>query len=202
VNDGQWSGLQLGLRFDPALLSITGYTSPLDDNEFGVINTNQPGALNMVWFNTDALQFPAGSEVVRLQLTALAPVQLKQAISMTDYTNDLFSAGYDAAFNEQYLTLDFTTAATAPIQSFGVKSPAPNPVGNGGTMISVSTDHAQAVTLSLFDISGRQCFVQNGVINPGENYLTIPATAFQAGSGVYVWRVTTNSGSAEGKVVK
>jgi hypothetical protein len=202
VNNGQWLGLQLGLRFDPALISVTGFESTLDDTNFGAINTSEPGTLNLVWLNSEAVSFPAGTEIVRVQLKANAPVQLKNVLSLNTDPQSLEPLGYDGDLAEQLLILDFVSGTTAPLSTLRIMAPSPNPVNTSGATIRMVVEREQPVTLSLYDINGRAVFSKTSMLATGENSLLLPATAFSAGSGVYVWRVSTAAGIEEGKLVK
>lgn len=197
-----WLGYQMSLRYDPDLLSVVSYSTSFNTSGSSYINTDIPGQINLVWYNAQPVYTPSGFEFITVKFTANATVQLKNALSLAPVGEPLPPYGYDVFSEEHIFTLDFTSGSNSPETSFTIQHPAPNPVGDAGTTIKISLQKSQSATVSLFDITGKQCFMQTASLSQGENNLVIPAEAFGSGSGVYAWKVTTVDGSAGGKVVK
>jgi hypothetical protein len=82
---------------------------------------------------------------------------------------------------------------------FSVTGPAPNPF-NPTTTISIALPVASHVTLTVFDISGRQVAqVINGVRQAGIHKVTFDGS--NLASGIYLYTVKAGNHTASGKMV-
>lgn len=206
TNANEWIAFQLGLRFDPAVLSVEGYSSSLDDSSFGLINANTPGEFNLAWLNSSAVNYPAGAELARIQFKANSTVVLKNAVTLFMPTagpvNGPEPLGYNANQEDVQLVLDLTTGTNTAVNHLLAANVAPNPVGAQGTDIRVTSPVAQSATLQLFDVTGRLCQTIRTELNTGTQQIHLSAESFTSGAGVYLWKISTEEGETTGKVVK
>ncbi len=86
---------------------------------------------------------------------------------------------------------------TAPGR-FLLQAPYPNPT-NGMLRIPFQLTRPGRVTVSLFDLTGREVWSGSGELEPGKVVWSIPAEIW--GSGVYLIQVTTQEGSGSVRAV-
>ena len=205
VNNEDWVAFQFGLRFDPSILAISDYNTTIYDNVGQQINS-AAGMFNMAWFDQWIVNFPAGTEIVKIKFKALQTVALKDAITLLMPQSNAETPaplGYNSDFAEVNLQLDFTTGAWSPQGNAPVIKITPNPIGKNGANLEVTHNgEAQSATLQLFDVTGRLCQTIRTELNTGTQRIHLPAQAFTSGAGVYLWKISTEEGETTGKVVK
>lgn len=89
-------------------------------------------------------------------------------------------------------TQDLETARIAP--------PKPNPTSTGAS-IALQLTQAEAVRLTLTEISGKILFEEKTALAAGTHTMELPASAFPH-PGVYAWRVEAGSAVQAGKIVR
>lgn len=205
VNTENWVAFQFGLRFDPAILAISSYNTTIYDNVGQQINS-AAGIFNMIWFDQWIVNFPAGTEIVKLKFKALQTVALKDAITLLMPQSNAETPaplGYNSDFAEVNLQLDFTTGSWTPQGNAPVIKITPNPIGKNGANLEVThIGKAQSATVQLFDVTGRLCQTIRTELNTGTQQIHLSAESFTSGAGVYLWKISTEEGETTGKVVK
>jgi hypothetical protein len=111
-------------------------------------------------------------------------------------------AGLNAAIDEMvgyYSTLQVTPTTPAMPYKFQIWEPFPNPF-NPSTKLSFSLPHASWVTLSVFNISGRQvATLVDGRREAGVYGVTFDGSHLT--SGIYIYRLEAGEDTASGKMV-
>ena len=198
VEASAWLGMQLGLRFDPAVIAlesvIPGRWKGMDETSFAML---QPGQLNMVWFNPEPLTVLPGDELFTLRLKALTPVKLSEAIYIA--REKFSSEAYTAEEATQKLQLTFAERSDTPVEA-GIFKPQPNPTSEGAT-IPMRLDRPETVTLEISDVSGKRLWVNQLTLDPGAHLLDVPAAALPR-AGVYIWSLKAGALTSSGKLVK
>lgn len=198
VEASAWLGMQLGLRFDPAVIAlesvIPGRWKGMDETSFAV---PQPGQLNMVWFNPEPLTVLPGDELFTLRLKALAPARLSESIYIA--REKFSSEAYTAEEATQKLQLTFAERNSNPVEA-GIFKPQPNPTSEGAT-IPLRLVRAETVTLEISDVSGKRMWFNQLTLDPGAHLLDVPAAALPR-AGVYIWNLKAGALTSSGKLVK
>ena len=92
-----------------------------------------------------------------------------------------------------YITLT-TSIAKIDAQSVVLQQNRPNPFSQE-TTISFVLPETNKVTLTVYDITGRQVYSVNEIFNSGNNEVVLNKSIFQ-NSGTYIYRLTTDKYSA------
>ena len=197
VSTGQeWLAMQLGLQFDPGLLSVEAVEAgnlPNPDD----LSLAQPvaGKLNAVWFSPSAVAMEDGEAILHLRLRALSPLRLPDALRLT--SEGLPSEAFDAAGERHPLVLSFTRGEGA---TASVGSAYPNP-GATDVSLPVCCPEATFVQLQLVDVQGKTVFSLRQELSGGTHLLTIPASAFGT-AGLYGWQLNAGGQVWTGKLIR
>ncbi len=195
---GNWSGLQLGLQFDPEKVEIlevlTGDLPGLDNDAF---YQPQPGLLHFVWANDQAQRILPGQNMLSLRVRALETVEVSAVFKTTSNFENLGSLNDEP----QALALDFRQSQPlVTVEETLISAPQPNPT-TAGTSIPVRLAQVERVRVEITDLSGKTLWANVQDLSEGNHLLDISPQAMPQ-AGVYVWRVQTGSKSASGKLVK
>ena len=200
---GAWLGVQMGLQFDPKQLQIESVTAQnlpgWDQHDWA---QSQPGLLRLAWFHMLPSAFLAGETLLTLRVRALAPVRLRESISLSANTGStgFASAAVSGGSEWQPLQLVFKSPSVQVMENM-VFAPQPNPTQGADVQIALRLGAAETVSLLLTDLTGRILYQKTQALPAGGHLLLLPTTAFPQ-FGVYVWRVEAGTTTASGKVVK
>lgn len=195
---GEWLGLQLSLQFNPKLLEIAcveaGPLPGMDENAWA---QTQPGLLNMVWFDAIPRAILEGENLLTLRVRALAPVRLREAVTLSNerlraeaYTDDKAVRGLQLEFRNR-------PTVTDEVRIF---PPQPNPTTVGAAFL-LRLAQPENCFVEVADMAGKIVFQTKTLLESGAQILEIPASAFPQ-TGVYVWRLQVGAMTQTGKIVR
>lgn len=189
-----WMGLQFGLTFDPALLSVETIL-PGSLRAWDQQSSAQPsaGRLNAVWFDVDPHVVHPGQAMFYLRLKALHDVRVGETLRLA--AGALPARAYSSDPEPRALQLQFF-AETAAETTIGI--PAPNPT-SGGAALPVQAPENTPVQVSVWDMQGRLCWQAAAPASGHPQWLDLPAEAFPA-PGIYTWRVIAGANMRSGKI--
>jgi len=195
---GNWSGLQMGLQFDPEKVEILEVlTGNLPDLDADAFYQPKPGVLNFVWASEQAQKLSSGQALLRLRIRALESLKVSEVFKTSQDFENLGSLGEEP----QTLRLDFRpNDAPVSLQETTIFIPQPNPT-TAGAAIPIRLAQAELVRVEISDLSGKSVWINALEWSAGNHLLEIPAHALNQ-VGVYVWRVVAGSKSASGKLVR
>lgn len=195
---GEWLAFQMSLNLDPALLEIESVTpGHLSGMSASSVAQPQPGTLNLVWFEAMPQVILPDDNLVVLRVRARTQTRLSEAISLD--TKQIHPEIYTSGEEMRGLQLEFTGDG-ATHSSNAIFAPQPNPA-TAGTSVSLRLEKAETVSMVVTDLSGRQIWSYDAVLDAGAHLVEVPATVFPC-AGVYAWRVQAGETSSAGKVVK
>ena len=197
-------GLQFALEFDPSVLEISGLSlserltssQPLTAPETYFAQP-QAGLLTFSWNTLNAPQLPAGEAVVFLEIKALQPVQISEALRLQP--ERLRPELYTAEGASHRLHLDFLAALK--IEQTQLFPATPNP-SSGAVRIPMALAENGTVLIEIFDLNGRRVYRQEQVFLAGLNGLEVPATVFSGLKGLLFYRVVAGDFVGTGKLVR
>jgi hypothetical protein len=183
------NGFQFDLQFDPQLIDIQGIT-PQNIQNFSAENYSRSadGSLRVSWADARA---SAGAALV-LRLRALAPVRLSEALGFADQSIRAEAYTADNAIHPLQLQFEKVVASDA----VHIGEPWPNPI-SGEFFIEIGPDLVDKALLEVSEPNGR--ILYSGLLL---NTLTTLSDNILPNTGVYFWRVTHNTGSKSGKLIK
>jgi hypothetical protein len=195
---GDWTGLQLGLQFDPSQVEILavqgGAVKGLDASAFHQPNA---GALHFVWASEQAEHLEAGKTLFTLRVRALKTLHVSEVFRTTTNFENLGSLG-DAP---QTLALEFRADNNSiTLGTSTIFAPQPNPTSEGSN-IPVWLAQSEKVRVEISDLSGKTLWVNELQLNSGSHTIQIAPQSMPQ-TGVYVWRVSAGNTTASGKLVK
>lgn len=198
TESGPWSGLQMGLQFDPESVELLeARTEDFKGDDQAWVFQPESGKINLLWINAQAQVLSSGSEMLRLRIRAHKPMKVSEAFKANDQYDNLGSLG-DAP---RQLTLQFRESERiAQVEDNKISAPQPNPTKEG-LQIPVQVSQPGPFRVTLTDLSGRILWSESTDLPVGKQLLQIPSMAFPQ-AGVYAWRVQTSTVTASGKVVK
>lgn len=193
---GEWLAFQMSLNVDPALLEIESVTpGHLSGMSASSVARPQPGMLNLVWFDAMPQVILPDDNLIVLRVRARTQTRLSEAISLD--TKQIQPEIYTSGEEARDLQLEFTGDG-ATHSSNAIFAPQPNPA-TAGTSVPLRLEKAETVSMVVTDLSGRQVWSYDAVLDAGAHLLEVPATVFPC-AGVYVWRVQAGETSSAGKV--
>lgn len=194
------SGLQFALRFDPALLEITGLEPApgirAEDFE-QYFARPEPGLLSCSWNDPAEPAFEAGAPVFYLKIKALQAIRLAGALQFDGAR--IRPEAYPADGNALLLRLDFLPAPGFDRDE--IFPPAPNPSA-GPVFIPLALAQYGSARVELFDLHGRLLYMRETDLPAGPQRLEIPREAFRGRERVLAYRVRAGEATACGKIVR
>lgn len=185
------------------------------DPQFGAFGSGSPTALTNI---SGTLYFTAtsggssgfqpwtsdGTELGTSQLGVVHPTGSSQAASFTEVNGTVFFTATDGASGIELWSVAGPTVGVEPVPhgmlpGVTLAASAPNPV-RSRSRITFTLAHAQAVKLTLYDLSGRiMQTLQEGTLGAGSHQ--VEWDAMGVANGLYVCRLATANGSVERKVL-
>jgi len=194
------SGLQFALRFDPALLEITGLEPApgirAEDFE-QYFARPEPGLLSCSWDDPAEPAFEAGAPVFYLNIKALQSAQLCRALQFDGAR--IRPEAYPAGGNTLPLRIDFLPAPGFDRDE--IFPPAPNPSA-GPVFIPLALAQPGNARVELFDLHGRLLYTHETDLPAGPQRLEIPREAFRDRERVLAYRVRAGEATACGKIAR
>jgi hypothetical protein len=163
--DAAVEGFQFTLNFDAKKVAFVGMTDGVATAQnFGFTKLNE-GAITASW-NAEAAYDFAGTEVFTVSFTALADVNLSDAVSI----NSRFTAAEAyAAGDLQDVALTFSGAAA---NNYALYQNTPNPF-KGETVIAFELAQAGEAVVTIMDVNGKVVRTINGDFAKGFNNVTV-----------------------------
>jgi len=197
-NAGVWLGFQMGLQYDPhslAIESIEPGDLPGMSAESFAFSADE---IRCSWSDGIAHTILPGDRLFTLRARALAPIRLRDAISLTDkrLRAEAYTEGDQPVIP---LQLDFGKVQGANSGAF-VFAPQPNPT-NAGASIPLQLTENTAVQFELRDVSGRLLYDFEQTLEAGKHLLDITAAAMPD-AGLYFWNLKAGALRASGKLVR
>ena len=197
-------GLQFALEFNPSVLEISGLSfsdrltssQPLTSSETYFAQP-RAGLLTFSWNALKAPQIPTGEAVIFLDIKALQPVQVSEALRLQ--AERLRPELYTAEGASHRLQLDFLAAPK--IGQTQLFPATPNP-SSGAVRIPMALAENAVVLLEIFDLNGRRVYRQEQVLLAGLHGLEVPAEVFRGLSGVLFYRVVAGDFVGTDKLVR
>jgi len=163
--DAAVEGFQFTMNFDAKKVAFVGMTDGVATaKNFGFTKLNE-GAITASW-NAEAAYDFAGTEVFTVSFTALADVNLSDAVSI----NSRFTAAEAyAAGDLQDVALTFSGAAA---NNYALYQNTPNPF-KGETVIAFELAQAGEAVVTIMDVNGKVVRTINGDFAKGFNNVTV-----------------------------
>lgn len=199
VKDGAyWSGCQLELNFDPALMQIEQIVPGVFDNlRSEHFAQPQLGQFTMSWFDVAPSILMPDYPLFTLQVRTQERIRLSEVLKVK--TDRIAAEAYQANGGSSKLELSFDREPTEP-HAQTIWSPKPNPTG-GAADIAIDLKATEQVSLTLMDMAGHVVYQFSDLFEPGPHLLSLPALVL-SNPGVYSWRVVAGVATATGKLVR
>lgn len=199
-------GMQFALQFDPEQLAIDGVFlstaltpdhSPAGAPADEFFAQPEAGILTFSWDDPAAPVVAGGEPVVYLDVRALQAVQLSQVVQLAP--RRLHPELYPAGSEPLGLQLAFSGQPT--IGRTEIFAATPNP-SSGPVLIPIALTEPAYAQIAVFDLSGRQLYQHEELLNAGFQRLAIPATALAGQHGVLAYRIQVGEVAAQGKLLR
>jgi hypothetical protein len=117
------------------------------------------------------------------------------SVQVTNVTNNWTETLYG---NDTTLTMSYTVIGIteADNRSFAVGQNIPNPF-NGSTLVPVRFAAEEQINMALYDLSGKQCAVYNGVLAGGDYAFAVSVASAQ----MYLLQITSSQGTQQIKML-
>jgi len=207
---GPLEAFQLGLRFDPATLSLIGPSQGdlpgYNAGNFGLTRAAQ-GEIRTLWFADPSVPGEAlypGDVLFYLSFRVKAP-RSEAAAPLLQVDDDvLLSAAWNAGGAEYALRCgaepDQRVAPPAEAPAALQATCHPNPA-SGETQLTLRSDRAGHARIGLYDAFGKRECEREVTLTAGEQTFALPQSA-QLPAGVYFWKVLTPWAKAQGHWIK
>ncbi len=195
------TGIQFGIKFDPALMEIKDVRSGAMDwtaGNFGVFQD----AFSCVGIrpSTFPINFPASTVLMEIQLKALQSFSPHQAIAISNEKLPGLWVDEDLVLHPLDTTFAVVSAQVEPIApGVAIGLPTPNPFVDK-TSISLVLERPSVVYLELTDVSGKLQRRQSFELSPGQHNLEVSGDGVPANSLLF-YRVWSESWSRAGKIL-
>lgn len=191
VNDG--TGADADTNSSLSTLSAN-WTASSDPNSgivkyWYAIGTN-PGAIDVINWTDNILN----TTITKSGLT-LVPGQIYYFSVKT-----IDGAGLNSICNSDGILTDISTAVSENenVINFSIQ---PNPFNENATLF-FSQKKEQIVTISLIDILGKEILIANDIFTTGDHKIEINADKFNLASGVYTFKISSNTYTAALRLIK
>lgn len=192
-------GMQFALSFDPDVLSVLGITpgpgAPAFDQFYA---QPTPGVLTFSWDDAKSLVAGAADPVFYLEIKALQPLQLSQVLQLKPerLRPEIYLAG-----SNDIRALQFEFAGAPKVQRTAIFPASPNP-SDREVYIPVALAEPETVHLVVYDQTGRQVYIFEGILPEGVHRIEIPAAALGQTPGTYFYRATAGAVTGTGKIIR
>jgi hypothetical protein len=188
--------IQFTLEFETENLEFTGVEKgdlPINPAEMFSVNRAEAGLLTASWFDMKAHRAARGEILFSLKFRVKRPGMLSDVISLNSGLTEALA--YNGGEEAMKLGLDFMRNQFSGMgQDVVLYQNQPNPFSDE-TLIRFSLPEANAVKLSILDISGKAIKTVHGNFNEGEHGIAIRRSELPS-SGLYFYRL-----EAAGKTV-
>jgi hypothetical protein len=197
-NAGAWLGFQMGLQYDARSLAIEsiepGNLPGMSAESFAT----SADEIRCSWSDGMAHTMLPGDRLFTLHVRALAPVHLRDAISLTD--KRLRAEAYGEG-NQPVVPLQLEFGKIQGSNNgASVFAPQPNPTSAGATIPLQLTENTP-VQFELRDVSGRLLYDFEQTLEAGRHLMDVPAAAMRD-AGLYFWAVKAGDLRESGKLVR
>ena len=185
-------GYQFALNYNAAalhLVQIDSYIENMGEDNFGVVEAT--GLISTSWNQMGTnIAFKPGEKMFSLVFEARQDGNLSDFISLND--TKIVPEAYDQGLNTGALSLEFVAPDVIGTE-FALYQNYPNPFVNE-TVIPFYLPEDDMVVLSIFDVSGKQLFSENRVLDKGSHEWKLDRKNLPE-TGILFYQVETNSGS-------
>jgi hypothetical protein len=192
-------GFQMTLDYDYSLVSVLdikrGALSNFDEANFNLTFANA-GHVPMSWNDQVARDLSFGDAAFSIIIKANTDVQLSEVLSMSSsmtkaeaYSNELMNVSLSYHNNGHNVSTDI---------GFQLFQNQPNPFKDA-TTIGFQLPEAGAVTLEIFDVTGKLIYVERGDYAEGYHQIDLDRANLQA--GILYYQVSTASDSESKKMI-
>lgn len=195
------AALQGTIEFDPTKMSFVG-AMPVALEGLGADNFGEPatGSLTMAWHNASGQPLEAGATLFYLQFLMYENASVEEAIAMNSTITPAIAyknGGIPLNVRWRIHEAPQMPVDAAPLFSLGQNRP--NPFTNE-TRIEFMLKEKMPVTLEIIDLSGRKTMVLQGTEEAGWHEVVVDKS-MMGGPGVYIYQLTTPSGTERRKMV-
>lgn len=210
---GKWEGIQFDLMFDANVIEMEQVKPNFFQNSYYNFIT-MPGTLILSGLRLSPKELPENQAALFLRIRVLKDAMLKDIVAFNP--NHIRAEAYDEKETIRPLQLQFekmllgsehnlsyaqppvwgTVSTTDADEANFIGEPWPNPV-SGNFFVEIGPDLVDKALLEISDLNGR--ILYSGLL---PNTLTSLSDNILPNTGVYFWRVTHNTGSKSGKLIK
>jgi len=198
INSFDSSYLKGGSNFD---ITIDTFLSPLNNRTYSYVLEQGTSMSGPAVSGIVALLLEANPNLTPQQVTTiLEETAIKDRYTGTIPTNGSNTWGYGKVNAYQAIKKVLEMEGIYHLQSSNLNCLVyPNP-NNGNYAVEYISDHVDDLTLSVFDLSGKQVVNEHWLINTGNNTYQLNLSTFPA--GIYITQLKSAGGSATIKIVK
>ncbi|MBI1226945.1 MAG: T9SS type A sorting domain-containing protein [Bacteroidetes bacterium] len=193
--------LQGTIEFDPAKMSFIG-AMPVALEGLGAENFGEPatGSLTMSWHNASGQPLEAGGTLFYLQFLMYEDASVQEAIAMNSTITPAIAyknGGIPLNVRWRIHEAPQMPVDAAPLFSLGQNRPNPF---NEETRIEFMLKEKMPVMLEMIDLSGRKTLLLQSIEDAGWHEVVVDKS-MMGGPGVYIYQLTTPSGTERRKMV-
>jgi len=190
-------GFQSTLNFNADMLSFEGITAgalDMTEDNLGLYNVAN-GAISFSWNNVSAVDVASKTALFTLEFTARGNGNLNNEFYVGSSLTP--SEAYNSDLQTMNLNLNVEGATG---EDFVLYQNLPNPFLST-TDIRFSIPESSPVTLTVFDVNGKEIYRQNNTLNGGTHVITLTKGQLSA-TGVMYYTVETAYGTATKKMIQ
>jgi hypothetical protein len=192
-------GYQLGLNYDTKSLDFQGMKpgslTNLTEDHFGIFEAE--GQITTSWVKPTGFEAEADEPAFFLTFQAKQPVQLSQALSLSE--QKIKAEAYSNGLQVSDLGLVFEQAAGPSGSAFALYQNQPNPFREA-TTINFRMPEAGWARLTVTDLTGKVLLAQENDYDAGEQQWQLNRSGL-AGSGVLFYTVETANARATQRMI-
>lgn len=193
------SGLQFGLRFNDAALSLAGVDYNILESSNVHAGSTDKGLINISWVNPQpGFVYDEDATLFSLVFYSKTGGQLRELLSLSQ--SGLNAEAYDQDLNRIGVALRFGGQSLTPDQ-FELYQNRPNPA-HDMTTISCYLPRWENVVLTISDLQGRVVFSKNSAFVQGYNEIMVATKDLPAGVLQYTLSTETSTLTRRMVVVK
>lgn len=193
-------GIQIGLNYDEAYLSLIGAEKLTTVSRFN--STNLPdGILNMVHYNINANSVSSGAAFAKLRFKALKSGSLRDLISLSPELRPMALKYNLTSAHPLRLVFSNTSSLSIPFPEKAQVLVVPNP-GSEAQRFEVYGHPAGDCTLNIFSVEGKLILQQHIPLQgKGVEFFLLPASVFPV-KGTYFYQLQGKDWSASGTLLR
>jgi len=195
------AALQGTIAFDPTVMSFVG-AMPVELEGLGAENFGEPapGSLTMSWHHADGQPLEAGSTLFYLQFLMYENASLEEAIAMNStFTPAIAYKNGGIPLNVRWRIHEAPQMPVDAAPLFTLGQNRPNPF-NSETRIEFMLKERMPVQLEIIALDGRKSLLLQSTLDAGWHEVMVDRT-MMGGPGVYIYQLTTPSGTERRKMV-